>query len=44
MVLLNPNFSPAFVARQRKWLWLQGLRPRLPQAYPLRYVEEADGA
>ncbi len=29
-ISVNPHFSPAFVARREKWLWLQGLRPRTP--------------
>ena len=36
-------FSPAFVARGRKWLKMQGLRPRPTQTYS-KYVEEGDGS
>ena len=36
--------SPAFVARRRRGPWMEGLRRRPPEAYPWRYVEEADRA
>jgi len=36
-------FSPGFVARGRKWLKMQGMRPRPTQTY-LTYVEEVDGS
>jgi hypothetical protein len=29
----NPHFSPGFVARRRRRAWIQGARPRAPQAY-----------
>jgi hypothetical protein len=28
----SPTFSPAFVARGRRWLTMHGLRPRAPEA------------
>ncbi len=40
----SPDFSPSFVAKPPRWFWMRGLRPKTPQAYPLRYDEEADGA
>jgi hypothetical protein len=40
----SPHLSPAFVAKRRRGLGLQGLRPRPQEAYPGRYVEEADRA
>jgi uncharacterized protein (DUF1330 family) len=48
----SPHSSPAFVAKRRSGRWLQGLRPRPPEAYPergvyaerSRSIEEADGA
>ena len=30
---INPHFSPGFVARRRRRAWIQGARPRAPQAY-----------
>jgi hypothetical protein len=39
----SPTFSPAFVARRRKCLEMQGLRPRLTQVYQT-YIEETDGS
>jgi hypothetical protein len=41
---LNPHLSPAYVAKRRRRLWMQGLRPRPPEAYPWRYGEEGDRA
>ena len=29
----SPHFSPGFVARRRRRAWIQGARPRAPQAY-----------
>jgi hypothetical protein len=29
----SPHFSPGFVARRRRRSWIQGARPRAPQAY-----------
>jgi hypothetical protein len=43
-LLPGPPFSPTFVAKRRRRLRLQGLRPRPPEAYPGRYVEVADRA
>jgi len=43
-LMTNPDFSPAFEAKQPRWFWMLGLLPRTPQAYPLRYVEEAEEA
>jgi len=34
MIEASPDLSPASVARGRRFLRLQGLRPRAPQAYP----------
>jgi hypothetical protein len=39
----NLHFSEGFVARRRKRMWMQGLRPRTPEAY-FKYVEESEGA
>ncbi len=29
----NPHFSCSFVAKRRKYLRIQGMRPRAPEAY-----------
>jgi len=42
-ILSSPLFSQGFVARRYKRMWMQGLRPRTPEAY-LMYVEESEGA
>jgi hypothetical protein len=39
----SPHFSQGSVARRCKRMWMQGLRPRTPEAY-FRYVEESEGA
>ena len=41
---LSLDFSPAFEAKWARWHCVLDLRLKTPQAYPLRYVEEADGA
>ena len=43
MNLISPLFSQGFVARRFKRMWMQGLRPKTPEAY-FRYVEESEGA
>ncbi len=41
---VSPDFSPAFEAKRARWYCVLGLRLKTPQTYPLRYVEETDGA
>ncbi len=41
---ISPDFSPAFEAKQPRWYCMLGLRLKTPQTYPLRYVEETEGA
>jgi hypothetical protein len=40
----SPDFSPGVVAKRRRGVWIRGLRPRTPQAYPGRYVEDGRGS
>jgi hypothetical protein len=44
---INPYFSQGFgrfaYTRRCKRMWMQGLRPRTPEAY-FMYVEESDGS
>jgi hypothetical protein len=43
-VAVNLHLSPTVVVKRRRRRWMQGLRPRPPEAYPRRYVEEANRA